>query len=269
VTTVPPTLLSLSHGMLPGKDADATPEAAYELLHTTEQSRPSLNDLPDSPLGSEDGEDLPRTSSAAVRLPQRWSVWRVIIVGVVVGVSVLVLLATAFFFLDLRRIRVPDGKGGLVKVDVALPPDFYDRSVADFYKPYRDHMFAPWVCPDDDAAPDSLCRRPITTHAITALEYLALTVGYRIRYTGKDILYRPLHTFRQTYKVNRLVWVMKAMREMADEGMLTRTVDGIEGKQLLSPDYYDFEAFRGCAEHRVPLQSLSASMRSSMPVTPR
>jgi hypothetical protein len=39
---------------------------------------------------------------------------------------------------------------------------------------------------------------------------------------------------------------------MADEGMLTRTVDGIEGKQLLSPDYYDFEAFRGCAELGLP-----------------
>ena len=257
--------------MFPGKDADAAPEPAYELLQTTEQSRSNLDDLPDSPLGSEDGEDLPHTSSAAVRLPQRWNGSRVIIVGVVVGVSALVLLATAFLFASVQRIRVPNGKGGLVELDVALPSDFYDRSVADFYKPYRDHMFAPWACPDETAAPDSLCRRPITAHAITALEYLALTVGYRIRYTGKDILYRPLHTFRQTYKVNRLEWIMKAMREMADEGLLTRTVDGVEGERLLSPDSCDLRLMKPgrCTKPCRSPQNPSASTQSSMPVTPR
>ena len=165
-------------------------------------------------------------------VPQRLSGSRSTIVAGVAVVFALVLLASSFRSTSVRSIHVPDGKGALAKVDVALPSDFYDYSVADFYKPYRDHMFAPWTCLDDNAAPDSRCRRPITGRAITALEYLASGGAYRIRYTGKDILYRPLQVFRLTYKVNRLEWIMNTIREMADEGMLTRTVNGVEGEEL-------------------------------------
>lgn len=189
---------------------------------------------------------LRRTPSSAARrlealqrlaampmVPQRLSGSRSTIVAGVAVVFALVLLASSFRSTSVQTIHIPDGKGALVKVDVALPPDFYDHSVSDFYKPYRDHMFAPWTCLDDNAAPDSRCRRPITGRAITALEYLASGGAYRIRYTGKDILYRPLQVFRLTYKVNRLEWIMNTIREMADEGMLTRTVNGVEGEELV------------------------------------
>jgi hypothetical protein len=56
---------------------------------------------------------------------------------------------------------------------------------------------------------------------------------------------------------------MKAMREMADEGMLTRTVDGIEGKQGdhrgVTGIEDRIEADRLCRGTRCSAQPLKAS----------
>ncbi|GAA5877322.1 hypothetical protein JCM3774_001636 [Rhodotorula dairenensis] len=160
--------------------------------------------------------------------PQRLSGSRIAIIAGVGSFLAFAFLATAYRSSTVQQIHVPDGKGAVARVEVALPDNFYNHSVVDFYQPYRDHMFAPWTCLDESAAPDSRCRRPITARAITALEFLASGGAYRIRYTGKDILYRPLQVFRLTYKVQRLEWIMNTIREMADEGLLTRTVNGVQ-----------------------------------------
>ncbi|GAA6019202.1 hypothetical protein JCM8202_000932 [Rhodotorula sphaerocarpa] len=109
----------------------------------------------------------------------------------------------------------------LEKVNVALPPDFYDHPVKEFYRPYRERAFAPWRCLDPHAGPESLCKRPVTASAITALEFLASDGGYRVRYTGEEVLYRPLRKLEtRRFRIQRLEWILETLREMADEGLL-------------------------------------------------
>ncbi|GJN93297.1 hypothetical protein Rhopal_006344-T1 [Rhodotorula paludigena] len=122
-------------------------------------------------------------------------------------------------------ILVPDRRGGTEKAQVLLPADYYARTPSDHFRDHVDHLFAPWQCLAD-ADDSSFCKKPITSKSLSALEWLAKGGAYRIRFTGTDILYRPLTVFGQTYKKQRLEWIMNTIRDMSDAGMLTRTVNG-------------------------------------------
>ncbi|GJN93298.1 hypothetical protein Rhopal_006345-T1 [Rhodotorula paludigena] len=139
---------------------------------------------------------------------------------------VLALLAYGYSRSGRSFIEVPDVLGSNRRVDIRLPPDYYDRPVADFYRPLIDRFFEPWNCLAPAASNTSLCRRPVTTAALSALEWIAKDNAYRIRYTGKDILYRPLQKFSANHKVSRMRWIMHMIREMADKGLLHQEVDG-------------------------------------------
>ncbi|GAA5847322.1 hypothetical protein JCM9279_000236 [Rhodotorula babjevae] len=147
---------------------------------------------------------------------QRW-----LIGGVLAACTLL------FAHLALRTpyVHVPDRLGGVETVDISVPSSFYRRPAAEHYRQHVDRMFAPWRClADDDEA--SFCKKPVTPASLSALEWLGKGGSYRIRFTGTDILYRPLVTFGQTYRVQRLHWIMDTIREMTDQGLLTRTVGG-------------------------------------------
>lgn len=130
-------------------------------------------------------------------------------------------------------ILVPDRRGGTEKAQILLPADYYTRTPSDHFRDHVDHLFAPWQCLAD-ADDSSFCMKPITSKSLSALEWLAKGGAYRIRFTGTDILYRPLTVFGQTYKKQRLEWIMNTIRDMSDAGMLTRTVNGKPGQRALA-----------------------------------
>lgn len=140
-----------------------------------------------------------------------------------------------------HRVKVPDGRGGFELVDVHLPRSYYKQNVRTFYGKHVRRMYEPWICLRDTdavstksgqsaASRSDFCHRPITSASLTALEWLAKGGAYRIRFTGSKILYRPLVVFGQTYRVQRLEWIMSMIDEMNAEGLLTRRVDGRDGK---------------------------------------
>ncbi|GAA6004464.1 uncharacterized protein JCM10292_007083 [Rhodotorula paludigena] len=159
---------------------------------------------------------------------------RPLVVGAAVAAFCLILL--------LRPARpayilVPDRRGGVgsEKVDISVSPDFYERSPSNYYRDYVDHLFAPWHCLAD-ADDDSFCKKPITSRSLSALEWLAKGGAYRIRFTGTDILYRPLTVFGQTYKKQRLEWIMNTIQPVRFDAVF-RTGDGPEiTKDTLSKD---------------------------------
>ena len=168
------------------------------------------------------------------------------------------------------RLQVPSDDGASIEwVDTSLPDDFYTQSVESMYHDHVQRVFGFWTCPDAfnssyplTTAPvdhrGQRCHKPITDGHITALEYLARGGAYRIRYTGEQILYRPLVAFEQTWKVQRLNWIMKLLEEMAAESLLTRTdANGRLGAYMccthaVSPDALSVQLliFRTCALRR-------------------
>ena len=132
-----------------------------------------------------------------------------------------------------RPVQVPSDDGASTKwVDISLPDDFYTQSVESMYHDHVQRVFGFWTCPDAfnssyplTTAPvdhrGQRCHKPITAGHLAALEWLAKGGAYRIRYTGDKILYRPLIAFEQTYRVQRLEWIMKLFEEMAADGLLT------------------------------------------------
>lgn len=144
-------------------------------------------------------------------------------------------------------LQVPGQDGTALSVDVRLPVGYYTLPVQQFYRDTVDRMFAPWTCLADPTASSStstlkpiasrkgasgspFCHKPVTASSLAAVEWLAKGGAYRIRFTGTKILYRPLQVFGQTYRVQRLHWIMDTIAEMNHLGLLKRKVDGKQGK---------------------------------------
>jgi hypothetical protein len=115
---------------------------------------------------------------------------------------------------------------------INLAPDA-DKLQEDLYEKLAKKYLAPWL-PFPSSSPVESAQKqgngaPVTQRMLNLMEYVYKGGSFRVRYLkDKDIiLYRVLIRYTQTYRFDRMVWILTTLSEMRKEGLLKASFDAV------------------------------------------
>ena len=102
-----------------------------------------------------------------------------------------------------------------------LAPDSEFQRVH-LYERLARRYLAPWLPIADDIG-----RAPVTQRMLGLMEYVYRGGSFRVRFVDGKLLYRVLIHYDQTYRFQRMTWILGLLSQMAKEGLLAAPLDAV------------------------------------------
>jgi hypothetical protein len=118
------------------------------------------------------------------------------------------------------------------------------------YEKLARHYLSPWLPITDESSEkiDNM-KAPVTQRMLHLMEYVFKGGSFRVRYIKETnkLIYRVIMRYNQGYRFDRMVWILRTLSAMGNEGQLQASFDAVfyvgDGPKATQDTYDKFSGF--------------------------